>query len=261
MKLLIKIAVSLVLIITPFAFYGQTLHVLTYNVHHCNPPDKPGVIDVDEIARVIKESKADLVAVQEVDVYTQRSGGIHQAALIAEKAEYPYYYFGKAIDYNGGDYGVLILSKYPLSDTSTLFLPQSQSPKNEQRVLAVATVHLPNGKVVRFASTHLEAFDEESRTMQAKELVKIAKESKHPFVIAGDFNDFPDSHVMKLISGDFGLSCTDCPTTFTDYGERGAIDYISFYPRTAFTIQSHEVIPEEKASDHLPVRATLILQY
>ena len=43
------------------------LTVLSYNIHHANPPSKPDFIDLPAIARVIKESGADVVALQEVD--------------------------------------------------------------------------------------------------------------------------------------------------------------------------------------------------
>ncbi|HRN48456.1 MAG TPA: hypothetical protein PKW69_10520, partial [Niabella sp.] len=69
------------------------IKVMTYNVHHCNPPDKKGIIDVDGTAAVIKNQNADLVALQEIDVNTGRSGKINQAALLAQKAGYPFYYF------------------------------------------------------------------------------------------------------------------------------------------------------------------------
>ena len=66
---------------------AQNLRVLCYNIHHCNPPSVAGKIDVDAIARAIKAQNPDLVALQEVDVNTVRSGKINQAALLAEKLQ------------------------------------------------------------------------------------------------------------------------------------------------------------------------------
>lgn len=34
---------------------GMELTVLSYNVHHCNPPSKPGVIDLDAVANDFKK--------------------------------------------------------------------------------------------------------------------------------------------------------------------------------------------------------------
>lgn len=44
------------------------LKVLSYNIHVGNPPAKPGITDLNGIAKVINDSDADLVALQEVDV-------------------------------------------------------------------------------------------------------------------------------------------------------------------------------------------------
>jgi len=56
------------------------LRVLCYNIHHANPPSRPNIIDLDAIANVIKKEQPHLVALQEVDVFTERSGkSIHQA--------------------------------------------------------------------------------------------------------------------------------------------------------------------------------------
>lgn len=59
--------------------------VMSYNVHHCNPPSKPGLIDVDAVAAAIRKQNPDIVALQEIDVNTNRSGKINQAVLLSEK--------------------------------------------------------------------------------------------------------------------------------------------------------------------------------
>ena len=60
---------------------GKTvLRVLCYNIHHANPPSQPDSIDIGAIATVIRNQQPDLVALQELDVYTTRSGKtLHQA--------------------------------------------------------------------------------------------------------------------------------------------------------------------------------------
>lgn len=236
----------------------NSLSVMTYNVHHCNPPGKPGIIDVNAIADVIKQQAADVAAIQEVDVNTNRSGKINQAELLAQKAGFPYYHFGKAMDYDGGQYGILILSKYPMSDTATYRLPKSD-PLNggEPRVLAVATIQLPGGKSFKFGSTHLEAYNKTSRELQAKEISRIAGTPALPFIVAGDFNAKEGSEVIQIFDGHFTRTCSNCPATFGEDGETGTIDFITFTPKDAFRVVSHQVIPNHEASDHYPVIAQL----
>src|SRR5690554_4405995 len=84
----------------------QSLKVLSYNIHHANPPSKPDFIDLPAIAKVINESDADLVALQEVDVNTIRSGkGINQTEELGRLTN-RHYFFVKGIDYQGGEYGI-----------------------------------------------------------------------------------------------------------------------------------------------------------
>lgn len=233
------------------------LRVLTYNVHHCNPPgtDK---IDVDLIAKVIREQTPDLAAIQEVDVYTNRSGKINQARLLSEKTGMKYFYFGKAIDYNEGEYGVMILSRFPLTDTITYPLPSAAPDKDEARVLATATVTLPGNKTIRFASNHLEAYNAESRRRQATEINRIAANTPIPFIIAGDMNATEKSDVIQILDKEFVLTCQNCENTFVEAGETGAIDYIMYRPGPAFHLKSHQVIQNHTASDHMPVLSVLI---
>lgn len=238
----------------------DAIKVSTYNVHHCNPPEKPGVIDVDAVAAVIKKQHADMVAVQEVDVNTGRSGKINQAEQLAAKAGYRFYYFGKAMDFDGGGYGVLILSKYPLTDTTTYSLPKAGDKGGEPRVLAAATVALPNGRSVRFGSTHLEAYNNASRVLQVKEISRIAGDIALPFIVAGDLNAAEGSEVIHILDAHFTRTCNNCPSTFWEGGETGAIDFIAFSSKDAFNVLSHNVVQNKEASDHMPVIAGLQLK-
>ena len=215
---------------------------------------------MDAIATVIKEQDADIVAVQEVDVHTGRSGKINQAEQLAAKAGFGFYYFGKAMDFDGGGYGVLILSRYPLSDTATYPLPVAGEKGGEPRVLAAATVALPNGRSVRFGCTHLEAYNNASRTLQVKEISRIAGETALPFIVAGDWNATEGSEVIRILDADFTRTCYKCPSTFWEGSETGAIDFIAFRPKAAFHVLSHQVVQNKEASDHMPVVAALQLK-
>lgn len=267
-KLLVQLSVAVIFLtvscsprkVQSGAASGDILKVMTYNVHHCNPPGKPNIIDVDAIAAVIKQQGADIVAVQEVDVYTGRSGKINQAEQLAAKAGYGFYYFGKAMDFDSGGYGVLILSRYPLSDTNTYPLPVAGEKGGEPRVLAAATVALPNGRSVRFGSTHLEAYNNASRILQVKEISRIAGKTVLPFIVAGDLNATEGGDVIRILDAHFTRTCYKCPSTFWEEGETGAIDFIAFGPKDTFGVLSHHVVPNKDASDHMPVIAALQLK-
>ncbi|RZK17381.1 MAG: endonuclease/exonuclease/phosphatase [Pedobacter sp.] len=237
------------------------IRVLTYNIHHANPPSKSkeGLIDIDAISKVIESQSPDLVALQEVDVNTKRSGNINEAVILATRLKMNFYFF-KAIDHDGGDYGVAILSKYPLSDPQTYKLANNGDAKAEPRVLGIGTATLPDGRKIRFASTHLDAQkSDENRMMQVNEINKITKSEKLPLIIAGDLNANTSSEAIKVFDQQFLRTCTDCGFTIPVINPKNTIDHIAYKKGDSFSVLSHQVINETYASDHLPVLAVLQL--
>ncbi|MDR7128129.1 endonuclease/exonuclease/phosphatase family metal-dependent hydrolase [Algoriphagus sp. 4150] len=238
---------------------GRAIKVLSYNIHHSNPPSRPDFIDLEAIAKVIKESKAEIVGLQEVDVFTSRSGSdLHMAKSLAEMTEMPYFYFSKGIDYEGGEYGTAILSKYPLTDTKTILLPAEEG--TEQRTISVATVNLEKGLRYQFANTHLDFSSERNALSQAEMIVQYFAEETMPVILVGDFNSTPDSAPISTLDGSFTRTCrNDCAPTIPVINPKKTIDFIMYRRSGDFTVRNHRVIKESYASDHLPVLAELIL--
>src|ERR1700731_1570832 len=98
----------------------RTLRVLTSNIHHGEGTD--GRFDLSRLARVMKSVQPDVIALQEVDQGTERSGGVDQLAEL-ERLTNMHAEFGKAMDYSGGGYGVAVLSRWPLLRNGTDPLP------------------------------------------------------------------------------------------------------------------------------------------
>lgn len=278
MKILCKIIFGAALVVAPFSSCQNneedkegvqkpsenvdeseySLKVMTYNIHHANPPSEDEKIDLEAIIKVIKNEDPDLVALQEVDVNTERSGEGNQAQLIAEQLGM-HAFFAKAIDYDGGEYGNAILSKFPLTEETVHQLPNSPNDNSESRVMASAIVQMENGDKVIFASTHLDYIkDSESRLLQVEKIVEIAEEMNFPMVIGGDFNDNVGSATIDLLDKSFTRTCRTCPPTIPVNNPQRAIDFIAFrHPEDKFKTLSHKVINETYASDHLPVVAEI----
>jgi endonuclease/exonuclease/phosphatase family metal-dependent hydrolase len=234
-----------------------TLKVLCYNIHHALPPSKKDGIDLDAIARVISQCQPDLVALQEVDVHTKRSGAFDQAEELGRKTGLKAYFI-KAIDYDGGEYGVAILSRYAMSDLKRYPLPTKEGTGGEPRVLGAATITLPGKREIVFACTHLDAqADSVNRALQINAIAEALKKSTVPVVIAGDFNAHPGSGVIGMLDTYFKRTCDPCDFTIPVDKPKRAIDFIAFSPEKKFTVKKHEVISERYASDHLPVFAEL----
>ncbi|MGJ7033165.1 endonuclease/exonuclease/phosphatase family protein [Niabella hirudinis] len=239
----------------------DALTFMSYNVHHCNPPSKAGVIDVDAVVKVIKREDPDVVALQEIDVNIRRSGSINQAALLSQKTGYHFFHFSKSIDHDGGDYGIMILSKYPLSDVETHKLPTDPATGGEPRVLSLATVTLPRGKKIRVASTHLDFHGKTNGRLQMTEVNRILADEKLPVIIGGDFNATEKSETIQVLDKAFTRTCQNCAFTIEEGKEKQAIDFIAYKPGNAFSVLSHRVIEEDYASDHRPVQAVLKIRF
>ena len=217
---------------------------MSYNVQHCAGLDN--VINYDRTADVILRQRPDVVALQELDSVTARSGGLNQIEELARRALY-YPVYASAIDYDGGKYGVGILTRErPLSVTRTPL------PGKEPRVLLV--VELPNYVM---ACTHLD-LKEENRLASVPILVAEAQKWQKPFLIAGDWNDEPDSKLMNELRKYFTIN-TGKKATFPADNPRICIDYIaSFRGRSAATL-NQSVISAPDVSDHCPLVANLRL--
>ncbi|GAB4016236.1 endonuclease/exonuclease/phosphatase family protein [Spirosoma koreense] len=232
---------------------------MTYNIHHCNPPSAGAKIDVEAVARVITVEKPDLVALQEVDVNTERSGkGLNQAKELARLTGM-HFFFSKAIDHQGGDYGVAVLSRFPILDSTRFILPIDPAIGGETRTIAAITVEVDKGKKLIFACTHLD-LKEPNRVSQAERIVKEFGASGLPMILGGDFNALADSKVIQFLDQTFIRSCQHCAPTIPVEKPNRAIDFIMYKPGSMFKPASTRVIDEQYASDHLPVVAELELK-
>jgi endonuclease/exonuclease/phosphatase family metal-dependent hydrolase len=262
MKLFFRLAFVQVLFVLVFQSQGVAqgklkLKVLCYNIHHAAPPSVKDSIDLDAIARVISDAKPDLVALQEVDVNTGRSGPFNQAEVLGRKTGLTSYFI-KAIDYDGGEYGVAILSRFPMSNLQRYPLPTKEGTGGEPRVLGTATITLPGKKEIVFACTHLDAQrDSVNRELQIRAITEVLKSTTAPVIIAGDFNAPPGSGTIRMLDASFKRTCDPCDFTIPTDKPNKAIDFIAFSPAKVFKVIKHEVIPERYASDHLPVFAEL----
>ena len=224
----------------------RLVQVMSYNVRHCAGMDM--VLDYDRTAAVISEYQPDVVALQELDSMTGRSGQHDQLGELAIRTQY-HPVFGSAIDFNGGKYGVgLLIREQPVS---TKRIPL---PGEEPRVLLVVEL-----KDYVLACTHLD-LEEEQRLASVPLVVEEAQRWQKPFILAGDWNDVPDSRLLQEMSKHFTLNSGNEATYPADKPQE-CIDYIaSFKTRPAVATESI-VINEPEASDHRPLMVTLRLPY
>ncbi len=154
----------------------------SYNIFHA---EKAGY-DYSKIAKNITDNGIEIAGFQEVDNNTKRSGRVNQIKKIAEKSGYQYYKFFKAINHDGGEYGLGIVSKYPIESTNLIKLSSGSA---EKRILAHAVINV-NGTKVNFFVTHLSYDGEGGGSSRSKQFGEVATElAKYDnFVLSGDFN-------------------------------------------------------------------------
>lgn len=169
---------------------ARPLRVMNYNI-------KYGTFGLERIAEVIRKGDADVVALEEVDRLTIRSGRRDYTAELARLAGYPYHVFFRATAMNGGEYGVALLSRFPLVDTENRALP---SGNLEPRTVGRATVQLPGGRAVSVYVTHLTHLFLYSRVrqQQARAILHWMRQDPQPKLLLGDMNDGDDSPTLAL---------------------------------------------------------------
>lgn len=241
-----KVFLAVMLLGITLSTYGQNrqVQVMSYNVRHCAGMDL--VVDYERTAAVIAQQQPDVVALQELDSMTTRSGQHDQIGELATRTHY-HPVFGGAIDYDGGKYGVGILTReHPLS---TKRIPL---PGEEPRVLLVVEL-----KDFVIASTHLD-LEEEQRLASVPLIVEEAQHWQKPFILAGDWNDTPDSNLLKALTRYFTVHSGN-EATYPADEPTDCIDYIASFNGQAESLESH-VINEPQASDHRPIVVWLQLR-
>ena len=82
---------------------------------------------MEAIAQVIKKINPDLAGLQEFETKTNKVENADIIALMKEVTGTQYTFFVKTRDVDGGEYGNLILSKYPISDEVNYDLPRIET--------------------------------------------------------------------------------------------------------------------------------------
>ena len=223
------------------SFKGR-LCIMSYNTHNAVGMD--GKRDFKRIASIVAASNPDIVSLQELDSVTARNNGVYALKEIAECTGMNYVY-GPAIDYDGGKYGIGILSKDKPLKVRYVSLPE----REEARTLLIAEYD----KFV-FLATHF-SLTPEDQVASAKIILKEVASMKKPVFLAGDMNSVPSSKPQKLLCKYFSV-LTDCNWK-TCEGE--CIDYIygDKTARKSYSVSDKKLIEDSMASDHFPVVVTL----
>lgn len=236
------------------------LTVLTYNIQIGMGIDKK--TDLERTAAVISAVRPDIVALQEVDRKARRSGGVDQAAELARLTGM-HVVFGKAsvregIDEDGGDYGLAILSRFPIRRSQNRTLPYTRGFELRAVLDVEFDWQLKSGKSVpiRFFSTHFDNASETDRISSAKFVNELVLADRGlAMILGGDLNARPGSLPIQILSEQwtFAGAGYDMPT-FPASTPRNQIDYVLYRPATSWRVVEASVVTAPDASDHRPVK-------
>lgn len=232
------------------------LRCLTYNIYHGE--DMNGGSNLEAVAGIIKSVSADIVALQEVDKNVNRSHNIDLAAELGRLTGM-HALFGKAMDYDGGEYGEAVLSRFPVIELVNHALPHSQG--HEPRAALAVIAQLPNGEKFKFIGTHLDhPKNSPDRLQQAIKINEIVSSDSMPTILAGDLNDTPESEPIRILRGLWtDAAANSAQFTYPSVNPERRIDYILYYPKNRWRVTESQVLDEEIASDHRPVLTILEL--
>lgn len=239
---------------------AQSLRILCYNIHWALGMD--GKYDVARIAKVIEDAKPDLVALQEVDVGVKRSNRMHEVRMLAEMTGMAGR-FGPTQHYEGGLFGNAVLTRLPILDVEIHPLPYTEATPELQtypRGAIAVTFTAPDGKPLRFISTHFQHNVPEDRIAQARAINELFAADGEPLrsILAGDMNAKPEEEPIRILRERWTNATDDPPSpTVPVVNPTSRIDYIFYRPADRFVLKEARVIPEEMASDHRPVFAEL----
>ncbi len=144
------------------------------------------------LAQSIETVGADVICLQEVDKGAARSDGVDMAASLALLAGYPHHYFIKIRDFQGGEYGTAILSRFPIIQAHTLNFAVRIAKQGTSCGYVVLDVA---GERVTLFNTHLSIESDEANTDTMLCLGDIlndyANKNGAKLLCCGDFNTNP----------------------------------------------------------------------
>lgn len=237
------------------------LSVVTYNI-------RSGANGIENVAKVIAQQRPDVVFLQEVHGPSQQNGFIDQAEFLGRTLNM-HVAFSKSRYWVSGEYGLCILSRFPILNQSTVALPGVSG--EEPEIILKSAIDTPLGPVY-LMNTHLHSRSHskgnrgsELRQTQAQALLEEMRASPSPLIFGGDLNTFGmkgegNFDVRKMLRREFvdlfEVKGRGRAATFPAKFPVVRLDYIflkgEFRPWEARVISS-------RASDHRPLWGRLDL--
>ncbi len=218
--------------------------IATYNIRHGYDVG----CDWKKIAEIVCRSGADIVGFQEIDMYTNRIAGRDTVAGLAEAIGFSHSFFVPAMDFDGGQYGTAILSRFPITACEKHSL---DAGKYEPRAFGSVRISVGEGKDICFLNTHLSYESHKQQAIQFAELAEFMDKQipdGMPAVLTGDFNTEDFSAFAPLRSLGYDLVNDHAHEYKTFRTLPSAIDNIVYKKRCLTPVEQGMI--DSEASDH-----------
>ena len=255
--------------------------VLTWNTARMGHYAKP---ENNQVLQYLMSQDADIICLQEVDVYKNVQFLTLADVKQALERKYPYSYLDFVIYDKRHQFGTMVWSKYPLIHKQSIHYETRGNISNRcDVVIGHDTIRLINNHLESYSFTSNDIAEAEKqrnyegllssfkrlkakwekaitlRNEQAKVVRKEIESSPYPVIAVGDFNSIALSYAYWHISEGLYDAWREIHpwqwgTTCEHRGLGVRIDYIL----SSKSIRPVDcIIPEAKGSDHKPIVATL----
>ncbi|TFH29232.1 MAG: hypothetical protein E4G98_04205, partial [Promethearchaeota archaeon] len=227
----------------------SSITVMTYNVQQGN--NETGNKNYEAQLEIIRNSGADIIALQECDTARIGLGNNDIVGYFATELNYYSYYGPKTVT---GTFGTAILSRFPITYTESIF---SYSNKDETGT-AYAIIEI-NGEDFHVFSSHPDGNDSNHLDHMNAIIDKVTSESLTNVISMGDFNTRPFTtfyNISDAVLNDAWLMQYPTGIDIYENNMTRRIDHIFISPE--FAVENAWVIPEGPSqSDHNVFWATI----
>lgn len=227
---------------------GDTIKILSYNVRNCKGLDN--ITDYTRVAGIISRIDADFVAVQELDSATERSNQVVVLNELAAKTKM-YATYRASISYQGGKYGIGMLTKEKPLSSEALPLPGKEEKRSvlivEMDKYVICCTHFSLTQADRIASVDI--------------ITNAAKKYSKPVFLAGDLNSVTGSTEMKNLVKDWLILNNPAQPTIPANSPKSCIDFVLVKKDSKYKVEILKSVVENEpvASDHLPVWVNVVV--
>lgn len=222
---------------------------MTFNIRTCHNLNYEYV--PNQTIQTIINERPDIIGINEMDYMNERNGFTDMPKIMAERIGYNYY-FGKSIDFQSGEYGNMIMSRYPIKSVSNIPIPdRDDTYEQESRAIIKSRIDVDGHQINVFVTHYGLSVPERINAVNTS--INLLDENI-PTIFMGDLNCKPDSEELHPLY--MKLKEMSTMLTFPSDKPIEKIDYI--FTSNHFTVESSYVL-DKQVSDHKPLIMSLNL--